>query len=242
MSEDAGEEEAIFGQVAPADSAPEPPERPTESLGQRLRRLARVSVLVRLAGRSLPVPLLIALGVASSKGLRVGLVALPFALIFLLPGLVELDAERQEERSWPRFTLALILAALAGVAVSVPQAAYLSAVLEGRRPAAALSTTLTLLSQQPTTKIVLIALLFGAGPIVLSTLLRQDLEAERRFAVASNGTLLLSLVASVSAVLLGRDPPTPPVLVALFLGYALFSGLLCLPALLCDWLVRRLES
>jgi len=89
---------------------------------------------------------------------------------------------------------------------------------------------------------VLTALLFGAGPIVLSTLLRQDLAAERRFALASGGTLLLSFVASASAILVGLDPPTVLALVALCLGYALFSGLLCLPAILCDWLVRRIAS
>lgn len=209
------------------------------SPGERVRALASPAAAVRLAGRCLPVPLLLGAYVADQKGLRVGLVVLPFLLTYLLPGLVELDAERVE-RPWGRFACALSAAALVGLLVGMAQANYLASMLEGRSVSDATGRAARLFLGGDAARALVVCALVFAAPAVLATLFRREgFGGSRLPLLAGAGPVLLALVATGSFALMGRGVVAPLEFLGVVLGYLLGASALCLPAWACDWLARR---
>lgn len=158
-------------------------------LGGRIHRLLRPRARLRLAGRSLPWTLLLALAMAGEHGIPGALAVTPLVLVFLLPGAVELELERDPERSLRRVILCVTPAAALGALGFVLELIYMETALTGAGVAAATARVAALL-QDPAKLATLGAIaLVLAWPVSLGVIVRSPGSGAWRLGVAGLGSL-----------------------------------------------------
>jgi len=192
-AEDAEDEEP------PELAAPTPPATPP-TWGDRLRALVQRESLLRLAGRTLPLPLLVLLIAAdgpAKPALKV-LGALLFTPLILLPSLAELHGELSP-RSTQRLFAEALLASLLGVCVCSAQLLYLGELFRSGDVQKALQQAASLLEFDPWLLRVLATLALSvATPIAAAATLRARSSGEplwRRTLVAALSSLLCGFLA-----------------------------------------------
>lgn len=175
------------------------------TLAERLRRLTSPRARLRLAGRSLPWPFLLALGMAGEHGLPGALAAMPMVLVFLLPGAVELELERAPERSLPRVLAWTTPAALLGALGFVFQLTYMETALTGKGLAAATARVSNMLLD-PATLAKLAALsCVLAMPATIGVFVRSPGSPIRKQGLAGIGALTTGGLLVVLLRLRGED-------------------------------------
>jgi len=232
------------------EGAPAEPEAPAPlAMGDRLRALVQRESLLRLAGRALPLPVLVLLiaaeGSAGPTQKFIG--ALLFTPLVLLPSLAELHAELAPRASQRLFVEAL-LAALLGFCVCAGQLVYLGELFRSGDVQKALQQAASLLELDPwILRVLAVAALACATPLAAAAALRARSSGEplwRRTAAASLCSMACGLAAFAAFLPLGgvRLRGAGATLEFVF-GFALgaLAAALVLAAwsAAVDWLARR---